>query len=210
MNSRSRKNPVLVLTLIACLTLIGGSGMAQSEQTTVGTGPGMGMSGGMGQPQGADCTMHGGMHGKGKHRQGMKGGGHAKHGKHHGQQGRTRFGQHLFGGHWSQSLSNQQKAQLDQLHINHTRIKAPLKARIKALKVDLAVLATAPEPDKTVIDAKIEEMLKLKGQLLGAEYGYIAAQRQVLTPMQQVSFDMEKIHGAMHGKGGKGGKDAKH
>ena len=203
MNSRSRKNTRYVLTTIAVLALIGGSGMVQSEQTSAG--PGMG---GMGR------AMHGGMQGQGKHRMGMKGGGHGEHGKHQGKhqgkRGHKGCGQHVFGGSWIHSLSNQQKARLDQLHVNHARIKAPLKARIKALRVDLAVLATVPEPDKAVIDAKIEEMLKLKGQMLGAEYGYIAAQRRVLTPAQQVSFDIEQIHGAMHGKKGKGGEGKKH
>ena len=81
---------------------------------------------------------------------------------------------------------------------------------IKVLKVDLAVLSTAPQPDKAVIDAKIKELIELKGQLLGAKYGYIAAQRQVLTPPQQVSFDMDTIHGAMHGGKGKGRHRGKH
>lgn len=207
MKSRFRKNSVLGPMLIAFLALIGGAGMAQSAQTTVGPGPGMG--GGTGVMGSPACAMRGGMQGQGRHRQGMEGRGHKKHGKHQCNHGQARRGQHLFGGNWTQSLSGAQKVQLDQLHVNHARIKAPLKARTKALKVDLAVLATAPEPDKAVIDAKIEELLKLKGQLLGAEYGYIAAQRRVLTPLQQVSFDMEKIHGAMHGKKGKGGKGAK-
>lgn len=206
MNSQLKKNPVLVTALIAVLTLVGGLAMAQGAQPA----PGPGMGGGMGQPGGPGYAMYGCMQRHGKHGQGMQGGGYGKHGKRHGQHGQTHCGKHLFGGCWKKSLSDEQKARLDQLHINHARIKAPLKARIKVLKVDLAMLATAPRPDKVVIDAKIEALLKLKGKLLGAKYGYIAAQRQVLTPEQQISFDMEKVHGAMHGKQSMARHGAKH
>ena len=207
MSIRSKQTRRLGPTLLAVLVFTGGSFMAQSAQSA----PGPGMGGGMAQPGGA---MQGGMQGKGRHRQAMQGCGHAKHGKRHGKRGRTSCGKHLFGGCWKHSLNAEQKARLDRLHINHARIKAPIKARIKALKVDLAILATTTEPDKAVIDAKIAELLEFKGESMGAKYGYIAAQRQVLTPAQQVSFDMEQIHGAMHGKMhgkmGKGGGGARH
>lgn len=167
----------------------------------VDAAPGAGMGGGM---------QGGGMQGKGMHGKGVHGGRHGKHGQGGGKHGHKSCGKHLYGDCWKKTLSAEQKVRLDQLHVNFAKIKVPLKVRIKVLKVDLAILATAPQPDKAAIDAKIAELLRLKGQMLGAEYGYVAARRQVLTPQQQVSFDMGTIHEAMHGKEGKGPHGGKH
>jgi hypothetical protein len=81
---------------------------------------------------------------------------------------------------------------------------------VKAVKADLAVLVTEPQPNKAVIDAKIGELVRLKGEMLGAKYGYLAAQRRVLTPAQRVSFDMDIIRDAVHGRKGRGGHGGKH
>lgn len=175
------------------------AGLAVAQQ--VEAAPGAGMGGGM---------QGGGMQGMGMHGKRMHGGGHGKCGKGGGKHGQTSCGKHLYGDCWKNTLNAEQKIRLDQLHVNFAKIKAPLKARIKVLKLDLAILATAPQPDKAVIDAKIAELLRLKGQMLGAKYGYVAAQRQVLTPAQQVAFDMDTIHKAMHGKERKGQHGGKH
>jgi hypothetical protein len=185
--------------LFVASALAGGMGLTNDTHAA----PAAGMGGGMAQASG--------MQPKGQHRHGKHGGGHSKHGhKSCGLRGREDCGKHLLGDCWKRTLSVPQKARLDQIHANHAKIKAPLKARIEALKVDLAVMATAPQPGKAAIDAKIEELMRLKGQMLGAKYGYIAAQRQVLAPPQQVSFDMETIHRAMHGKEGRDCKGGRH
>ena len=81
--------------------------------------------------------MHGpghpgmGMHGKGAH-----GGGYHGSGGHHG-------GKHLLGPHWRSTLSEEQRAKLDALHLAFVKTKAPLMAKAKSLKVELALLATA-------------------------------------------------------------------
>lgn len=40
--------------------------------------------------------------------------------------------------------------------------------------------------------------------MLRAEARHTGAQRGVLNPEQQVSFDLHSIHAALHGKGGNG------
>lgn len=134
------------------------------------------------------------------------GGGYDMHG--HGKciHGGARSGGSLiYGEDWRESLSDEQKNQLDRLHVAYAKTKMPLKVRMQALQLELTVLATATTPDKEATNAKIDALLEIKREALRAKYAYIAAQRQLLTPDQQISFDMQMIHKAMHGKRGKGG-----
>lgn len=199
MMSKPSKRLTLLSTLILLTGLAAGVGIVQAEQ-----------HGGGHAMHGSGKGMHGG-HGGGKHGSGMQGAGKhggCKHkgGKHGGMHsGGKHGGPRLYGEDWRQSLTDEQKAQLDRLHLAYARTKAPSKARMKALEVELTALATAVEPSWQVIDARIDELLQIKRQAMRAKYAYIADQRRVLTPEQQVSFDMQMIHKAMHGKKGKGG-----
>ena len=168
-----------------------GHGGGQQHSEHGGMGKGMGM-------------RHGGKGMHGDHGGGMRHGGKGMHGGHG---GGKHQGPHLYGPDWKDTLTDAQKTQLDKLHRDYARTKAPLKAGIKARKVELAVLATASEPNPQSIEAKIDELLALKRDAMRAKYAYVAAQRQVLSDEQRVSFDMHKIHKAMHGKkgGGRGG-----
>jgi Spy/CpxP family protein refolding chaperone len=199
MMSKPSKRLTLLSTLILLTGLAAGVGIVQAEQ-----------HGGGHAMHGSGKGMHGG-HGGGKHGGGMPGAGKhggCKHkgGKHGGMHsGGKHSGPRLYGEDWRKSLTDEQKAQLDRLHLAYARTKAPSKARMKALEVELTALATAVEPSWQVIDARIDELLQIKRQAMRAKYAYVADQRRVLTPEQQVSFDMQMIHKAMHGKKGKGG-----
>jgi hypothetical protein len=181
---------------------------------------GMSMGGGKGK-----CGMHGkkGGHGKGDDGHGGHGRGHGKmagggdHGGGHGKMGKGGGGHGghgkegdggppMYGEHWKESLTPVQKAELDRLHLELARVKAPMKAMAKALKVQLAVLATSPQAQPEAIESVITQLLDAEREILRAETRYTAAQRAVLNPEQQVSFDLHTIHGTMHGKGVKGGK----
>ncbi len=176
--------------------------------------PGMKGMKGMQGMKGGGCDKEGGSAGgHGKHGGGADdhgkhgGGGHGKQGGGgHGKQGGEHDGPELYGPDWKTTLTDAQKAQFDQLHADLARAKEPAKARIKAAEVELAVLAVADQPDQAAIDVKINELLESQRAMLRAKYRYIAAQRQIMTPEQQVSFDMHTIHSAMHDKKkGKGG-----
>jgi len=141
--------------------------------------------------------MHGGAHhGMGMHGKGAHGGGH------HGRKG-------LLGPHWKSTLTEEQRAKLDTLHLAYVKTKAPLKAKMKLLKVELGLLATADSADTKAIDKKIGELLEVKRAKMGAKYKYVVAKRAVLTPEQRVSFDMEVIESAMHDRKAKGKEKGK-
>jgi len=168
-----------------------------------------GMRGAMHQHGTQHNAMHKGRHGKG-HDGGGKYGGQGKgygkdhaghHGKGHaGHHAKGHGGHHLFGDHWKKTLSAEQKVQLDWLHLEFAKKKHTLRSGIQALKVQLAAMAIADQPQAEAVEAQINELLMAKKQLMQAKYHYIAAQRKVLTQEQRVSFDMDVIHKADAGK----------
>ena len=168
-----------------------GSSPPAESSSAQQTSPGGGMQA-CRQGKGMRGSGHAGMHHKGMHSGGR--------GKHGGGQGKAHDGPHLFGASWTKTLTVEQKLDLDKLHLAFARTKAPLKASVKALKAELAVQMTTEQPDKEALNSRLDELLRLKGEMLRAKYAYVAAQRQVLTPEQRVSFDMMVIHKAMHNK----------
>lgn len=187
----------LVFAVSLAVLLAAGLPLAHAEEASSQKG----MHGGM-QKHG---THHGGMH-KGQQGKGHGGGKHGGHGKRHGkghggQHHRKGHGrQHLFGDHWKKTLTAEQKVQLDLLHVEFAKKKHALKSAIHARKVQLAIMAIADQPQQEAIEAQINDLMMGERQLMQARYSYIAAQRKVLTPEQQVSFDMEIVHKADEGK----------
>jgi hypothetical protein len=176
------RSALLVVSLLL-VALVGGIVSAQAE------GPGSGhdalqhrpKAGGMHHAKhGGGCPMHERKHGK-VHRAGH-GEGHARH---------------LFGQGWTETLSAEQKAALDKLHVDYAKNKVQQRLKIKALKVQLTVLATADESQPEAAATKIDALLATKREMLLAKQAYIAEQRAVLTPEQRVSFDMTMIHQAL-------------
>jgi Spy/CpxP family protein refolding chaperone len=158
-----------------------------------------------------DASGHGGMHRamqkhgahlsgnpmaqRGKGHDGGKQGGRCK--GHGGRQHRKGHGgRHLFSNHWKNTLTAEQQAQLDRLHLEFAKQKHALKSGIQALKVQLAVLTVADQPQQEAVDAHIDNMMMAKKRLMQAKFRYTTAQRAVLTSEQRVSFDMEVIHKA--------------
>ncbi len=137
--------------------------------------------------------------GAGRHH-GMSKGGHGMQGhhRHHG----AHHGSHLFGPSWKQTLTEDQIRTINRLHADLAKIKAPLKARMRLAKTELAVLTTKDEPDTGAIDKKIREILDLKGRILREHSDHVIQMRTMLTPGQRASFDMHVIRkaGRKHGK----------
>jgi Spy/CpxP family protein refolding chaperone len=123
-------------------------------------------------------------------------------GMHQGMHGGGMYGgQGECGAGWKATLTDEQRAKLAKLKLDHMKAKAPIKAKMKAVKVDLAILVTTDKPDMNAINNKIDELTKLKNDKMKEKYKYIAAKRKVLTAEQQVLFDTRVIKKAMHGKG---------
>ena len=101
---------------------------------------------------------------------------------------------------WRDTLTDDQRAKLAKLKLDHMKVQAPVKAKIKTIKVDLALLLTADKPDMAAINKKADELTRLKNSKLKEKYKYIAAKRKLLTDEQRVLFDMKLIKKAMKGK----------
>ena len=206
MSMNTNWKAALLLTPILSLGLAPG---ALPDAAAQGHGPGHGAghqghkgTGMQGDKAGSHCRMQGKMQGQGHGHGKRHGNGHGAGGKgSHGGGGHT-----WYGANWKTSLTPEQKAALDSLHLDYAQRKAPSKAAAKSLEVQLAVLATTEGATGETAATKIEELLALKREMLRARYAYIAAQRALLTPEQLASFDMDLIHQTMHG----GKHDKKH
>ena len=112
---------------------------------------------------------------------------------------------------WKDTLTDEQRTKLAKIKLDYMKAKAPIKAKMKSVKVELAMLVTTDKPDMNAINKKIDELTKLKNDKMKEKYKYIAAKRKVLTADQQVLFDMRVIKKAMYGKGkGKGRGHGRH
>lgn len=190
-------SPLFRFGLAALLGAFIAGGLALAESSEDRPGPGHAMHGMHHSAKHGEYGGKGSRHGMGRHH-----GGDDDHGK-----------KGLYGPHWESTLTDEQRNRLDSLKLAHARAKMPLKAKARAVRVQLAALATAESPDASAIDAKIKEMLEIKLGLMRDKYRYIAARRAVLTPEQRISYDMEMMKKAMHkdkhkrkGKGHHGGK----
>ena len=101
---------------------------------------------------------------------------------------------------WKESLTKKQWDLLKKKKVAFLKKKYPAKARMKTIKIDLAVLSTADKPDQKAIDAKIDELLALKRNLLKAKYAHIISVRKELSPEQQVLFDKYRLKKAKRKK----------
>lgn len=134
---------------------------------------------------------------------------HEAHYRYEGRQGHHRahhrsMDKELFAQYWKGTLTTEQQLQVDQLRVNHAKANAPLKAKIASIKTDLAVLATAEQPDTATIQQRIDELLELKKKAMQQRYAHIAAVRKVLTQEQRVSYDMMILkHAKKRKRGGK-------
>lgn len=124
----------------------------------------------------------------GQHGDGQHGYGHAdKHGG---------YKNHRMGAHWKGTLSEQQRKQIDKMHLELSKKTATLKARIKLAKVELAITVTKDKAKKSNVNKKIDEVLELKRQKMYLKYAHIIEMRKVLKEDQRVSFDMAVLEKA--------------
>lgn len=109
------------------------------------------------------------------------------------------------GGHGMLEVSDEQRAELDRIKADYAKKQAPLKARFKALKVELMAMALADTPDNAAIDKKIDEMLELKRQILRNKVDKVSAKRKVLDDQQRAQYDLRVMKKAARGGGRDGG-----
>lgn len=97
---------------------------------------------------------------------------------------------HIFGPHWRETLTDNQKKQADRMHLAVKKSLSVLDARLKLKKVELNNLAIKNDPETKAIHRKIDEVLELKREIMRTKYGHMLEMRGMLTPEQRVSFDM--------------------
>jgi len=120
-------------------------------------------------------------------------------------QGRGHHCKHHGGaGSWKASLSDEQSKKLDKLHLDYTKKKYPIKAKLKAAKVDLALLMTADSAKQKDIDSKIDQILKLKGEKMRIKTAHKIEVCNMLTEEQRIQFDMHVLKKAFKGKSKQG------
>lgn len=149
-----------VAVLALTALAVAASGLAGAQPDTR---PMMGMPGhGMTAAHGGRAMMHGAGHGKG----------------------------HLFGPHWRETLSDDQKAEIDWMHLRLRQEQYLVDAGIALKKAEINRLIVSEDVDQEKLRAKIDELLELERKRLVNRYQHMIEMRQVLTPQQRVSFDL--------------------
>ncbi len=130
------------------------------------------------QGQGGMGHQGGGMMGMmGHHKGGMHGGKHKKGGM-------------MFTPPWMKTLSDEQKLEIDRMHLEVAKVERPLRAKMKLAQLELNVLVTQDKPDAKAIKRAIEKVTQLKAKIMQNRYDHIVEMRAILTPQQRISYDM--------------------
>jgi len=108
---------------------------------------------------------------------------------------------HLFGSHWKETLTEEQKVAADKLHLTLKRSVNVRKAQLRVKKIELNNMVASDTPDIMAIYLKIDEILDMKGDIMKRKYDHMVEMRGILTPEQRVSFDMKLVEMAGRKKG---------
>ena len=106
------------------------------------------------------------------------------------------------GGKFWKGLTDKQRSEIMSLKLNYTKKKLLIKAKMKQAKIEMATLMTSDSPNRSAINKKIDALLALKKQALGAKVDFKLAVRKLLTKEQQVGFDMKLLKHMAKGKKG--------
>ncbi len=128
---------------------------------------------GMGDAKGQHGDMGKGAHAKGKHK-----GGHKKHKGHN------------MSPHWAETLSDEQRVAIDRMHLKLSSQHAVLKATAALRQKELNVMTAKDGADKNAIDAKIDELMAVKAEIMKHRYDHLSEMRAALTEQQRISYDM--------------------
>ena len=100
---------------------------------------------------------------------------------------------HNFTDHWVKTLSGEQKTRVDMMHLELDRELVVLKAQEELAQKQINVLVTRDNAASNAVNAKIDELMGIKKQILRARYAHILEMRTMLTPAQRISYDMETL-----------------
>jgi Spy/CpxP family protein refolding chaperone len=86
-------------------------------------------------------------------------------------------------------LSDEQKAQIEKLQIEHMKSMQPLQNELAEKQAQLHTLTTAPEVSMSRINSLIEEIGKLKTEMMKIREKHHQDVRKVLNEKQRLFFD---------------------
>ncbi len=99
---------------------------------------------------------------------------------------------------------------LSPIKAEYAKKQAPVKARYKALKLELMALSLSDSPDGAAIDKKIDEMLELKRQLLRNKADKVIAIRKALDEGQRPEYDLRVMKKAARDRAYQGSRGGYH
>lgn len=127
------------------------------------------------------------------------------HGKDHGAMKMAAHGEHkmdkkshMFTPHWAQTLSDDQKLDIDTMHLQVSQFETVQRAKVKLLKSELDVLAAKSPNDKKAIYAKIDEIMEVKKNIMRNRYDHIVEMREALNKQQRISYDGDLLKPRKH------------
>ena len=97
-------------------------------------------------------------------------------------------------------LTEQQKEQIKELEINHMKEVLPLNNEIGEKEARLRTLSTEDDADINAIYTLIEEIGKIKIEMMKKEAAFHQGIRKILTSDQRVLFDLGPQHHEKHPK----------
>ena len=100
---------------------------------------------------------------------------------------------HNFTDHWVKTLSSDQKTRVDIMHLELDRELVVLKAQEELVQKQINTLAARDNAATNAVNAKIDELMGIKKQILRSRYMHILEMRAILTPAQRLSYDMETL-----------------
>lgn len=107
---------------------------------------------------------------------------------------------------WKDSLTDDQKAQAERMHLALKKDMSMIRARSGVKKAELKKLLMQDNPDTKAIEQKISDITVLKKEMMQKRINHILAMRKALTPEQRVSFDAAMMSGP-EGRWGRQGRD---
>lgn len=97
---------------------------------------------------------------------------------------------HHFVSHWAQTLSDEQKYDVDQLHLKLERELVVLKAQEVLKEKELNVLTASGTAKQAKIYASIDGLMEVKKLIMRSRHDHLVEMRGILTPEQRISYDM--------------------
>ena len=97
---------------------------------------------------------------------------------------------HHFTAHWAQSLSAEQKKEVDLMHLKLDQDLLLLKAKLNVVQTELNLLTAKNQADKKEIYKKIDDYMAIQSKIMLHRYDHLLEMRGVLNADQRISYDM--------------------